>query len=131
MRISRLDLLAFGHFTDHSLTLEGAPGADQIPRCERCELPLRPDIVFFGEPIPRRALSDAFQMADACDAVLVIGTSATVSPASEVPVLAKQRGAALLEFNLERTPLSRLADVCVLGSASETLPALLDLLKPS
>ncbi|MFH2009579.1 MAG: NAD-dependent deacylase [bacterium] len=110
-------------------THQGESRAGQIPRCDQCERPLRPDIVFFGEPIPRRAMSDAFQMAGACDAVLVIGTSATVSPASEVPVLAKQHGAVLLEFNLERTPLSHLADVCVLGSASETLPALVTALR--
>lgn len=101
----------------------------EMPRCDRCQVPLKPDIVFFGEAIGRKALADAFGLAGDCDAVLVVGTSATVSPASEVPVLAKRRGAVLLEFNLEQTPLSDLADVCVLGSASETLPALVEALR--
>ena len=100
-----------------------------MPRCERCHQPLKPDIVFFGEAIPKHALEGAFRLAEACDAVLVVGTSATVSPASEVPVLARRNGADLLEFNLERTPLSSLASVCVLGSASETLPALVEALR--
>jgi len=101
---------------------------DQVPRCDRCQEVLKPDIVFFGEAIGRQDLADAMQLARQCKAVLVVGTSATVSPASEVPVLAKRHGAVLLEFNLERTPLSDLADVCVLGSASETLPLLVEAL---
>ncbi len=96
----------------------------QMPRCDKCQTPLKPDIVFFGEAIDRQNLTDAFQLAGQCKAVLVVGTSATVSPASEVPMLAKRSGAVLIELNLERTPLSELADVCILGSASETLPAL-------
>lgn len=101
---------------------------DQVPRCDQCQVALKPDIVFFGEAIGRQDLTDAMQLAGQCKAVLVVGTSATVSPASEVPVLAKRQGAVLLEFNLEKTPLSDLADVCVLGSASETLPLLVEAL---
>jgi NAD-dependent protein deacetylase/lipoamidase len=100
----------------------------EIPRCERCQVILKPDIIFFGEAIGRQVLTETFDLAGDCDAVLVVGTSATVSPASEVPVLAKRRGGVVLEFNLEQTQLSDLADVCVLGPASETLPALVEAL---
>jgi NAD-dependent deacetylase len=100
----------------------------RVPECDLCQVPLKPDVVFFGEAIPPRVLADAFRLAGESDAVLVVGTSATVSPAAEVAVLAKRAGAVLLEFNLERTPLSGLADVCVTGSASETLPALVQAL---
>jgi len=100
----------------------------RVPRCDECQVVLKPDIVFFGEAIGRQELADAMQLASQCKAVLVVGTSATVSPASEVPVLAKRAGAILLEFNLEKTPLSDLADICVLGSASETLPLLVEAL---
>jgi NAD-dependent deacetylase len=115
------------------LSCDGTWDAADLPRgkmplCDRCQVPLKPDIVFFGEAIGRQALADAFRMAGDCAAVLVVGTSATVSPASEVPVLAKRSGAAVLEFNIEQTSLSALADVCVLGSASETLPALVEAL---
>ncbi len=102
----------------------------QVPRCTQCDQILKPDVVFFGEAIPAAALNEAFSLASQCDAVLVVGTSATVSPASDVPLLAKQQGARLCEFNLEPTGLSPLADVCVHGSASETLPALVEYLRP-
>jgi len=101
----------------------------EVPHCDRCHLPLKPDVVFFGEAIGRKALADAFDLAAQCDAVLVVGTSATVSPASEVPLVARRAGAVLLEFNIEKTPLSDLADVCVVGSASETLPAVVEALR--
>lgn len=101
---------------------EAPPGG--APRCPGCGAVLKPDIVFFGEAIPAEALRRAFRLAGECRVVLVVGTSATVSPAAEVPVLARQRGAALVELNLERTPLSPLCDLCVRGSSSDTLPAL-------
>lgn len=100
----------------------------QVPRCDHCQVILKPDIVFFGEAIGPQSLADAFDLAGQCQAMLVVGTSATVSPASQVPLLAQRAGAALLEFNLERTSLSDVADLCVLGSASETLPALVEAL---
>jgi NAD-dependent deacetylase len=98
--------------------------ARRPPRCARCGAILKPDVVFFGEPIPAAALRDAFAWAGRARAVLVCGTSATVSPAAEVPLLARQAGAVLCEFNLEETPLSRHAHVLVRGSTSDTLPAL-------
>lgn len=101
----------------------------QVPRCDRCQVILKPDIVFFGEAIGQRNLADAFSLAGQCQAVLVVGTSATVSPASQVPLMAQRAGAVLLEFNLEPTPLSDVADLCVRGSASDTLPALVDALR--
>ena len=57
--------------------------------------------------------------------MLVVGTSATVAPASLLPVLAKEAGARVLEVNLERTSLSSLADLSLTGrSASNVLPEL-------
>jgi NAD-dependent deacetylase len=56
--------------------------------------------------------------------MLVVGTSALVHPAASLPVMAKSKGAYLIEVNLERTPLSPYADEVVLGPAAEELPRL-------
>jgi NAD-dependent deacetylase len=98
----------------------------ELPRCAACAGVVRPDIVFFGEAIPEAALETAFALASHARTVLVVGTSATVSPASVVPLLARRSGAALIEVNLEETPLSPHADLCLLGPASEVLPALVE-----
>ena len=84
-----------------SLTLEDLP-----PRCSRCSSLLKPDVVFFGEPIPWEAQIMSFKESKSCKAVLVIGTSAVVYPAATIPITAKERGAIVIEINMEPTPLT-------------------------
>jgi len=68
---------------------------------------IRPDVVFFGEPIPEAAQREAEELARDCDLLLVIGTSGEVAPASYLPYTAKQWGALIVENNLEPTSLTR------------------------
>jgi len=94
------------------------------PRCS-CGGTLKPNVVFFGEPIPETALGQAVSAATECDLMLVVGTSALVAPASLMPVLAIQSGARVIEINLEATGLTdRLASLSLLGQAGLILPEL-------
>ena len=77
------------------------------PRCA-CGKILKPDLVLFGEPIPWTAQDEAESEADSCAVLLVIGTSAQVTPACEIPRLSKRRGAFIIEINPEETPLTRM-----------------------
>jgi len=91
------------------------------PRCA-CSGVLKPNFVFFGEPIPWGAQLEAKEEAGSCDLMLVIGTSAVVSPACDLPVLAKKRGALIVEVNLEETQLTRYISNWILkGSAGEVM----------
>jgi NAD-dependent deacetylase len=102
---------------------------EHIPRCQ-CEKVLKPDVVFFGEAIPPGALEHSFQLASSAEALLIVGTSAAVSPANTIPSIAKSRGAILIEVNMERTHLtSSITDIFLEGRAGETIPALLAELK--
>ena len=57
---------------------------------------------------------------------MVIGTSAQVSPACDIPGIAKESGAAVVEINPEETPLSgNVTDIHLKGSASEVLGKML------
>jgi NAD-dependent deacetylase len=103
---------------------EGAP----VPRCA-CGALLRPDVVWFGEMLDAADLARANAGAQACDAFFCIGTSATVQPAALLPLIAKQRGAVLVEINPEPTTLSPLTDATILGRAGEVLPRLLAVLR--
>jgi NAD-dependent SIR2 family protein deacetylase len=50
-----------------------------VPECLACGSgPLKPDVVFFGDNVPRERVDRAFAMLDASDALLVIGTSLAV-----------------------------------------------------
>ena len=99
---------------------------DLPPRCSRCSSLLKPDVVFFGEPIPWEAQTTSFKESKSCSVVLVIGTSAVVYPAASIPITAKERGAIVIEINMERTPLTdQISDYLIPGSAGEIIPAIL------
>lgn len=70
-----------------------------VPLCPSCKYPLKPNVVLFGEPI-RSFVEIETHLAD-CDLLLVIGTSAQVYPAAGLPVMVKQNGGKIFEFNQE------------------------------
>jgi NAD-dependent deacetylase len=95
---------------------------DQLPLYCSCEGLIKPDIIFFGEEIPVAANKAAFELAKACDLMLVIGTSAAVMPANHLPYTAKNHGARIVEINPETTELTRrLTDYYFDESASQVL----------
>ena len=70
------------------------------PYCE-CGGVLKPNTVLFGEQLPQGALETACHESATCKLMLVIGTSAVVQPAASLPVLAQQKGAKIVEVNIE------------------------------
>jgi NAD-dependent deacetylase len=96
-----------------------------LPPACACDALLKPDIVFFGEAVPDGAFDASRQLAACCDVMLVVGTSAEVSPANQVPWIARQHGATVVELNLEETQLTgSVTDIFVQGPASTTVHAL-------
>jgi NAD-dependent deacetylase len=96
------------------------------PRCQKCDAILKPEVVFFGEQIPRLALLEATAAAEKAKVMLVIGTSANVYPAADMPLLTKRAGGRVIEINLEPTPISGpVADQTILGPADIVLPEIL------
>ncbi|MBI1321431.1 MAG: NAD-dependent protein deacylase [Candidatus Hydrogenedens sp.] len=106
--------------------LETGLPVECAPRCSCSPGALmKPAIVFFGEMIPSQAAMDAENWAQVCDAMIIVGTSATVYPCAGLPMTAKAHGAVIVECNVGPTEYtSRITDVFVQGKAGETLPAL-------
>lgn len=102
------------------------PLSELPPRCKRCGSLLRPDVVWFGEPLPSEAYEASYEAASSCDAMLVVGTSALVRPAASLPLVAKHNGAFVIEVNITYTPISVLIDVSLIGKAGEILPELVE-----
>jgi len=97
---------------------------ENIPRCE-CEKILKPDVIFFGEAIPEEAMNRSFQLASSSAALLVVGTSAVVSPVNTIPSIAKRNGAKIIEINKERTNLTNtVTDIFFQGNAGDIIPQL-------
>jgi NAD-dependent deacetylase len=93
-------------------------------RCRSCGGNLRPDVVWFGEPLSSNALETAAKAAEMCDAFFSIGTSSVVYPAADLWRRAKDCGAIVIEINKDPTPLTPLADYSFSGKAGEILPQL-------
>lgn len=94
-----------------------------LPYCA-CGGLRRPAVVWFGESLPMAALQQAFRAAEECDLFLSIGTSALVYPAAQLPHLAHEAGATIVEINPEKTPLTPHAHWFLQGQAGEILPKL-------
>jgi NAD-dependent deacetylase len=96
-------------------------GAAALP-CLRAWL--RPDVVWFGEMLPRSTYEAALVATEDCEVFLSIGTSTVVEPAASLPFLALERGAAVIEINPQPTPLSASASIVLRGPAARVLPEL-------
>ena len=98
--------------------------AGPVPKCPGCENLLRPDVVWFGERLDPNILASAIAAVDDCDALIVVGTSLEVAPASMLPYRALERGALLIEVN-PHPALQEVAHASLAGLAGEVLPELL------
>jgi NAD-dependent deacetylase len=95
------------------------------PRCLSCGGLVRPGIVWFEESLPQEEWRAAERAARTCRLLLSIGTSGLVSPATDLPHLAAQHGATIVQINPQPTPLDSIADYSLRGAAGEILPRLL------
>lgn len=96
----------------------------RAPRCPRCGGLLKPDVVFFGEPLPREAIWEAVMLAEMAQVFMAVGTSLYVSPANQLPLVAKRRGSRLVIINDDETALDSYADYVIRGRVEEVLPML-------
>jgi len=78
-----------------------------------CGGTIRPGIVLFGEALPQDTFQKAEQETEKADLFIVLGSSLTVTPANQFPMLAKENGARLVIVNAEDTPLDRSADLII------------------
>uniref|UniRef100_A0AAY5KIU6 NAD-dependent protein deacetylase n=1 Tax=Esox lucius TaxID=8010 RepID=A0AAY5KIU6_ESOLU len=54
--------------------------SDDIPKCEKCNSLVKPDIVFFGENLPKRFFTSMAMDFPRCDLLIIMGTSLQVQP---------------------------------------------------
>jgi len=108
---------------------EGENWSD-LPYCE-CGALMRPAVVWFGEPLPEAALTQAFEFARTADVVLVVGTSGVVYPAAYVPLIVKQHGGKVIEVNIEPSAITTHADIFLQGKAGDVLTHIMKLLTRS
>ena len=101
----------------------------EIPPLCKCGNILRPDVVWFGEPLPQDVWEEAMMQASLCDVMVVAGTSLSVSPANMLPIYAKQNGALIIEVNPEETPMSGSMDLSIRSTSAKALPELVSVIQ--
>ncbi len=101
------------------------------PKCPSCGALLRPDVVWFEEPMPEMEMRQATDASTHCNVFFSIGTSTVVYPAASLPVEALRSGAMVVEINPQVTPFTAKARFALAGAAGVVLPELLKALKAS
>jgi len=98
------------------------------PKCKNCSSILKPDFVFFGEPISEPARSRSFNEAEIADVFILIGTTGEIQPASMIPMIANNNGTKIIEINIEVSNYTNsITDVFLKGKATEITINLLDI----
>ncbi len=105
----------------------GSLSAENPPLCEMCGSVLRPGIVLFGEPMPVSTEWSMKKALRSCDLFVAVGTSGTVSPASNIVRSARYEGARTILLNLEpMVPNNSYFVEEYLGDASVLMSGLFD-----
>mgnify|MGYP001024972699 CR=1 FL=1 len=99
--------------------------AKTLPHCDDCGTLLRPDVVWFGEPLGE-VIERAFGCAARSEVCLVVGTSAVVQPAASVAMVTHHAGGVIIEVNPDETPLTPMCEVSLRYTAAMAVPALLE-----
>ncbi|GAB4320447.1 MAG: NAD-dependent protein deacetylase [Promethearchaeota archaeon] len=94
------------------------------PLCDICSAPLKPNVVLFGEALPRATLYESIAQSERADLFLVCGSSLEVSPANTFPVYCLNKGGRLAIFNVEPTHLDYKAVATVREKLGASLPLL-------
>jgi len=109
--------LRCGHREPLDRVLELLP----LPLCARCDAPLKPDVVMFGELLPEEELRRATELATAARLLLVIGSSLEVWPVAGLPAETLAAGGRLAIVNRGATEYDGRATLAVDGDAAEVL----------
>lgn len=93
----------------------------QVAGCAVCDGMLKPDIVYFGENVPKDRVAEAYALVDSADALIVAGSSLTVMSGLRFVRHAHRAGQPVVIVNRGATRGDELADVKVDGGCSTVL----------
>ena len=96
----------------------------RVASCRVCLGILKPNVVFFGEGVPRATLEAAFSRYERADALLVLGTSLAVFSGFRFVRRARQEKKPVFVVNIGPTRADEVAECKIVGLAGEAMPRL-------
>ncbi len=96
----------------------------RVPGCTECEGVLKPDVVFFGENVPKPRVEEAWRLFGEADALLVVGSSLSVFSGRRFTQRAAKEGVPIGVVNIGPTRADEVAAAKVEGRIGEVLPRL-------
>ena len=96
----------------------------EVPYCPTCQGILKPDSVAFGQPMLEEESRRALAAVEACDLLVVVGTSLEVQPVATLPLVALRRGTPVIICNLQATDYDCFAEHVFRGACGSILPEL-------
>lgn len=103
--------------------------ADTLPRCPHCGSLCRPNIVWFGEYVPRAPMVAAVTSSASCDLMLIVGTSGEVSNGYGFAEYALANGATVVDINPAQGALTRHAHFWIPEPSGLALPRIWEKVK--
>lgn len=97
---------------------------ETIPLCPNCGKILKPDFILFEELLPDRTWTEAEELCQMCDVILIAGTSLEVVPAATLPMIAARNGAHLIINNFAPTQMDSVATVVIHENVEKVIPAI-------
>ena len=99
------------------------------PSCEDCNGMLKPNAIFFGEPLESDVLVAADQMIADCDLLIVLGSSLVVYPVAWYPQKALSLGAKLAIINIQETDMDSMAEVVIHEKIGDVFPKIVSIVE--
>lgn len=99
------------------------------PSCEKCRGMLKPNAIFFGEPLESTTLEAADEMIAKCDLLLVLGSSLVVYPVAFYPQKLLSIGAKLAIINIQETDMDSAAEVVIHEKIGDVLPKVVSIIE--
>lgn len=96
----------------------------KAPLCPKCDGPLKPDIVFFGDNVPKDRVDLVRSNVTKSDAIFVLGSSLTVYSSYRIILQAKEENKEIALLNIGPTRADDLIDIKISTKCGDILPEL-------
>jgi NAD-dependent deacetylase len=101
----------------------------KVPSCEECNGLLKPNAVFFGEPLASKDLAAADEMVENCDLLIILGSSLVVYPVAFYPHKALSAGAKLAIINIQKTDMDSSCEVVIHENIGDVFPKIVNIVE--